>query len=400
MVGGGGGAGGGGTGGANYGGAGSAGTNTVFGSSLLVATSGGGADNSNGPGLAGGAGGTGTIGTGATGIVIAGGRGSPGTFVNYATGGTGGSSPFGGAGVGYPPGSASGGTAGATNSGSGGGGAGAPYASVSFAGHGGGAGGYIEAYISNPAPSYVYTVGAGGGGGAGGTYGAGGGGGSGIIIIEENYPVTGQIPTNASGTTQQFTANGTGSSFTLSSSINTSDAIIAYNGLILPPTVDYTILGRTLSLNFTPANTDLIEVRTMSSSMNTGMIAGTIAINAANTLSTSAYGQLIKCTGTSTDYTVTLPTVIASLGDHTFYAYTSNPNGLSDENSSNNQGTSTFSVTTGATLTLTVQVDYFGAETTWEILDANGNQMDVGGPYANNVQGTVYTESLCLPNGM
>jgi PKD repeat protein len=25
--------------------------------------------------------------------------------------------------------------------------------------------------------------------------------------------------------------------------------------------------------------------------------------------------------------------------------------------------------------------------------------MDVGGPYANNVQGTVYTESLCLPNG-
>ena len=97
--------------------------------------------------------------------------------------------------------------------------------------------------------------------------------------------------------------------------------------------------------------------------------------------------------------TVTLPTVIASLGDHTFYAYTSNPNGLSDENSSNNQGTSTFSVTTGATLTLTVQVDYFGAETTWEILDANGNQMDVGGPYANNVQGTVYTESLCLPNG-
>ena len=190
MVGGGGGAGGGGTGGANYGGAGSAGTNTVFGSSLLVATSGGGADNSNGVGLAGGAGGTGTINTGATGIVIAGGRGSPGSFTAYATGGTGGATPFGGAGVGYPPGSAGAGTAGSTNSGSGGGGSGAPYASVSFAGHGGGAGGYVEAYISSPSASYAYTIGAGGGGGAGGTYGAGGGGGSGIIIVEENYAVS------------------------------------------------------------------------------------------------------------------------------------------------------------------------------------------------------------------
>lgn len=96
---------------------------------------------------------------------------------------------------------------------------------------------------------------------------------------------------------------------------------------------------------------------------------------------------------------VTLPTITTPIGDYTFYAFTSNPNGLSDENPSNNQGTSTFSVTNGSVMTLTVVVDYFGGETTWEVRDENDNTMSYGGPYANNVQGTIYTEPLCLPNG-
>ncbi|MFZ4785965.1 MAG: M43 family zinc metalloprotease [Flavobacteriales bacterium] len=96
---------------------------------------------------------------------------------------------------------------------------------------------------------------------------------------------------------------------------------------------------------------------------------------------------------------ITLPAITTSLGNHIFYAFTSNPNNLSDENSANNQSTSSFIVTTGSTMSLSVQVDYFGAETTWAILDEEGNQMDVGGPYSNNAQGTIYTESLCLPDG-
>lgn len=96
---------------------------------------------------------------------------------------------------------------------------------------------------------------------------------------------------------------------------------------------------------------------------------------------------------------VTLPAFTVGLGSHTFYAWTSNPNGQSDENNNNNQSTSQFTVTTGAGLTLTVQVDFFGAETTWEIVNSQGLVMDTGGPYANNVQGTIYTEPLCLPNG-
>ena len=282
MVGGGGGGGGSGsTSGGSPGTVASGGTNTVFGSSLLTAGGGGGGGNYTASTIGGygGAGGTGTVGSGATGFAIVGGGGGTAgnsTSSNGLGGCLGGSSAFGG--VGIPGAAALGTTAGgaaATNSGSGGSGGGTPGGGA-FPGTGGGSGAYVEAYISSPAASYTYTVGAGGGGGTAGTSGyAGGGGGSGIIIIEENYPVTGQIPTNAAGTTQQFTANGTGSSFTLSSSINTSDAIVSHNGLTLPPTVDYTISGTTLNLNFIPANTDLIEVRTMSSSMSNVQSLGT-----------------------------------------------------------------------------------------------------------------------------
>lgn len=101
--------------------------------------------------------------------------------------------------------------------------------------------------------------------------------------------------------------------------------------------------------------------------------------------------------GSSTN--VTLPTITAAVGSYTFYAFTSSPNGQTDENTSNNQSTSSFNVTNGATFTLTVIVDFFGAENTWEVRDANNNLMDFGGPYPNNVQGTAFTESLCLPNG-
>ena len=284
MVGGGGGGGGSGTGSPT---AGSVGANTTFGTSLLTAGGGGAGVPNNGlPGI----GGTASIGSGANGIALSGGGGTNAAYSYYPGGGNGGTSPFGGAGSGGQPNGDAGvvknGSAGATNSGSGGGGGNWNVASNAGAGSGGGSGGYVEAYISSPAASYAYTVGAGGGGGTGTSNGgAGGGGGSGIIIIEENYPVTGQIPTNAAGTTQQFTANGTGSSFTLSSSINTSDAIVSHNGLTLPPTVDYTISGTTLNLNFTPANTDLIEVRTLSSSMST--VSNTITFSDATKFNTA-----------------------------------------------------------------------------------------------------------------
>ena len=180
MVGGGGGGGGS---GASYG-SGTTGANTVFGSAQAYGGTGGTNVNS---AATGGTGGSGTIGSFA-GVIINGGQGGTGGIGNgqYVGGGNGGSSAFGGSGSGALNGAAG---AAATNSGSGGGGGGGNVSSVQV-GLGGGSGGYVEAYISNPAASYAYTVGAGGGGGAAGSGGlAGGGGGSGIIIVEENYAV-------------------------------------------------------------------------------------------------------------------------------------------------------------------------------------------------------------------
>ena len=193
MVGGGGGGGGGSTTG-SPGSGGSNGTNSTFGSSFLTAGYGLGA-------LTGSiymvAGGTASIGSGATGVTITGGSGTSGAYSTYPLSGSGGNSPFGGGGGGGGPtgGSLYVGGAGATNSGAGGGGGMSASSSLVWAGHGGSAGGYVEAYISSPAASYAYTVGAAGAGGAAGNAGGsnGGAGGSGIIIVEENYAV------NASG---------------------------------------------------------------------------------------------------------------------------------------------------------------------------------------------------------
>jgi len=180
--------GGGGGGGGAFGTVGSNGGSTTFGTSLLTATGGIGADRGS---VAMSVGGTGTI-SGATGVTFSGGSGTPGAYGNsvyYPQAGNGGNTPFGGGGGGSSPtgGALFAGVAGATNSGAGG--AGGHSTAYNWAGHGGGGAGYVEAYISNPAASYAYAVGAGGGGGAAAGAGSsnGGGGGSGIIIIKEYY---------------------------------------------------------------------------------------------------------------------------------------------------------------------------------------------------------------------
>jgi hypothetical protein len=171
-----GGGGGGGT--ANDGAAGSA--DTTFGTGTAAKGNGG----ANGGGN-GGAGGAATNGTGWTVIhAVTGGVGqggaNRGALTENLIGGSGGNNPMGGAGQGQQ--SAAGG-AGAANTGAGGAG-GSPGSAL--VGGGGGAGGYLEAIIPNPLPTYTYTVGAGGAGGSAGGA-AGGDGGSGVIIVEEYY---------------------------------------------------------------------------------------------------------------------------------------------------------------------------------------------------------------------
>ncbi len=111
------------------------------------------------------------------------------TTVTRGVGGNGGSSYFGGAGIGgistgFLP------VAGIDNTGGGGGGGGsATDTTIFFSAAGGGAGGYIRALIQNPISSYPYNIGARGTAGtASGTFSvAGAAGGSGIIIVTSYY---------------------------------------------------------------------------------------------------------------------------------------------------------------------------------------------------------------------
>lgn len=171
---------------------GSAGGTTTFGSSLMTATGGGGGPwgfSSTAPAV----GGTATINSPATKIVESvGSQGGGGavsqTAVTDLPGGVGGTSPFQGAGSSF---FTVNGTAGNANSGSGGGGAGIPNpaGTITYTGAGGASGGYAEAFIAHPNPTYAYSVGAGGASGSAGSVNGltGGNGGSGVIIVEEYY---------------------------------------------------------------------------------------------------------------------------------------------------------------------------------------------------------------------
>jgi hypothetical protein len=101
-----------------------------------------------------------------------------------AMGGMGGANPLGMPGA---NGELNGGS-GTIGGGFGGGGGGGGASSANPNGGGGGAGGgYCEKWISSPAASYAYAVGAGGTGGTGGANGASGGNGAGGVVIIEAY---------------------------------------------------------------------------------------------------------------------------------------------------------------------------------------------------------------------
>lgn len=101
----------------------------------------------------------------------------------------------------------------------------------------------------------------------------------------------------------------------------------------------------------------------------------------------------------------TLPPVTSTAGAHTF---TSNVvsgtlNGSNaDEDGSNNGSTSSFNIGSGGTgVTITIELDCWGEETTWEIRNASNAVVASGGPYTNDLPGGAGTQvaTTCLDNG-
>jgi len=163
-----------------------AGTQTIFGTGLIICPGGGIGSYGSTPGLGGAAP---TIGAGPIVVhTMKGGDGQGSTYASSAgtepCGGMGGSNPIGPAGGGGPYGAS--GNVG-TGYGSGGGGAGATTAAL-YTGGGGGSGAFARVIIASPSATYYYAVGtAGAGGSAGGSGTAGGAGAPGKIKITEKY---------------------------------------------------------------------------------------------------------------------------------------------------------------------------------------------------------------------
>jgi subtilisin family serine protease/PKD repeat protein len=97
--------------------------------------------------------------------------------------------------------------------------------------------------------------------------------------------------------------------------------------------------------------------------------------------------------------TVTLPTETLAGGTYVFSATITAPNGQTDQNPGNNNLTTNFVInTSGEEVTLNLNTDCWGSETTWEITDDNNNVVASGGPYADVAGGASFTYNLCLSN--
>jgi len=97
---------------------------------------------------------------------------------------------------------------------------------------------------------------------------------------------------------------------------------------------------------------------------------------------------------------ITLPTQVAPNGNYTFSASSSNPNGSADQNPSNDESQISFSVDeNGQTLDLSLDLDCFGSETSWEITNDLGNVVLSGDDYTDIAGGGNIAESFCLPIG-
>lgn len=97
---------------------------------------------------------------------------------------------------------------------------------------------------------------------------------------------------------------------------------------------------------------------------------------------------------------VTLPTVIVLSGNHTFNAWTSDPNGNIDAYCLNDPSFTNFSVySVGNPVTVTLSTDCFGSQTTWTLLDDQGATVDAQGPYQDLVGGETIAYEYCLDDG-
>ncbi|MFT4681194.1 MAG: lysyl endopeptidase [Flavobacteriales bacterium] len=96
---------------------------------------------------------------------------------------------------------------------------------------------------------------------------------------------------------------------------------------------------------------------------------------------------------------VTLPAMNVTAGAHVFNANTNLPNNGTDEVPGNNASSSNFSVVAADTyVTLLINTDDYGSETTWELTTTGGSVLYTGGPFEDDVNSQII-EELCVEEG-
>ncbi|MDG2245243.1 MAG: hypothetical protein P8L71_02700 [Flavobacteriales bacterium] len=113
------------------------------------------------------------------------------------------------------------------------------------------------------------------------------------------------------------------------------------------------------------------------------------------TLSTYNWTGLLA---TGETETITLPTYNDGLGAFVFEANVTEVNGsVGDDNAINNSSTSNYFVSGGTnTVDLALTTDCWGNESSWDVVDADGNIIFSGAGYGNQ---TTFNEVLCLADG-
>ena len=97
---------------------------------------------------------------------------------------------------------------------------------------------------------------------------------------------------------------------------------------------------------------------------------------------------------------VNLPVQTGPAGQYTFTAFTSLPNGVADQNNSNNQSQVSFAMDpNGQTVNLTIVTDCYGDEITWNIKNSANQVIASGGPFTNLPSGSTTIYPICLPLG-
>ncbi len=112
--------------------------------------------------------------------------------------------------------------------------------------------------------------------------------------------------------------------------------------------------------------------------------------------------QTYQWTGNLATYaqaTITLPSILLPVGVSSFEVIVTSANGGTDLDASNDMvSTSFYRLLPEFTAKLSLDLDCYGSETSWEVKDANGVVLYNGGPYQDNMQGLIEFD-LCLSYG-